>query len=52
MTENVENLILEHLRAMRTDITALRSEMGEVKQRLSHVETILVRIVRDDADAL
>lgn len=31
MTDNVENLVLEHLRALRAD-------MGEVKQRLSSLD--------------
>jgi hypothetical protein len=42
MNEEVENLILEHLRAMRTDIssmmeemTGIRSEMRAMKQHMA-----------------
>jgi predicted nucleic acid-binding Zn-ribbon protein len=35
MAENVENLILEHLRAIRSDVTAVCEDMRELKTRLS-----------------
>ena len=38
MTENVENLILEHLRAMRADIVEIKRDMHDVKIRLSTLE--------------
>jgi hypothetical protein len=38
MAENVENLILEHLRAVRSDIAALREDTREIKTRLIRIE--------------
>jgi ubiquinone biosynthesis protein UbiJ len=38
MTESVENLILEHLRAIRADVAAVREDVREIKQRLSSLE--------------
>ena len=38
MTESIDNLVLEHLRAMRADMTSLRDDVREVKNRLSTVE--------------
>ena len=36
--ENVENLILEHLRAIRSDVNGIRDDVREVKNRLANVE--------------
>ena len=42
MTENVENLILEHLRAIRNDVKEFREETKEefaaMKQRINSIE--------------
>lgn len=35
MTDNVENLILEHLRAIRADIGGIKEDVREIKQRLA-----------------
>jgi predicted nucleic acid-binding Zn-ribbon protein len=50
MPENVDNLILEHLRAMRSDITALRDDTREVKSRLTSLETAVSAMRREIAD--
>jgi len=43
MSENIENLVLEQLRALRSDILSFRSEnqsdLSEIKHRLSRVES-------------
>ena len=56
MTENVENLVLEHLRAMRSEIQTLRTEMHtefkDVKYRLSMLEVALSAVKRDQAESL
>ena len=36
--ENVDNIILEHLRAMRADISCIRGDISEVRQRLTGLE--------------
>ena len=48
--ENVENIILEHLRAMRTDISGIREDMQEVKQRLNSLEAGVGGLKRDSGD--
>jgi septal ring factor EnvC (AmiA/AmiB activator) len=50
MSENVENLILEHLRGMRSDISALRDDSREVKSRLASLETAVSAMRREIAD--
>jgi uncharacterized coiled-coil protein SlyX len=50
MTDDVENLILEHLRAIRGDITALRDDSREVKSRLTSLETAVAGMRRELAD--
>ena len=36
--ENVENIILEHLRAMRGDMTAIKDDMRELKGCMANLE--------------
>ena len=48
--ENVENLILEHLRSIRSDITGMRDDIREIKQRLSNLESGIGSLKRDTAD--
>ncbi|MHB1201252.1 MAG: hypothetical protein ACYCZ6_17220 [Polaromonas sp.] len=36
--ENVENIILEHLRAIRTDISAIKDDVRELKSRMTNLE--------------
>lgn len=38
MTENVEHLILEHLKALRGEFSAFKADMSEVKLRLTSLE--------------
>ena len=49
MTDNVENLVLEHLRALRSDSAETRGDLREIKARLSAMETSLARVGRDTA---
>ncbi|MDS4022156.1 MAG: hypothetical protein RKR03_16900 [Candidatus Competibacter sp.] len=41
MADNVENLILEHLRAIRADIGGIKDDVREIKQRLTSLEAVL-----------
>lgn len=45
----VDNIVLEHLRAIRADVGTLREDMGEVKQRLTNLEVGQAAIRRDIA---
>ncbi len=49
MTENIENLILEHLKKIQAEQTAARERDAEILTRLSSIENGLARISRDEA---
>jgi hypothetical protein len=49
MAENVENLVLEHLKKIQAEQTASRERDGEILNRLSHIESAIARITRDEA---
>jgi septal ring factor EnvC (AmiA/AmiB activator) len=50
MTEQTENLILEHLRAMRADIGAIKDDVREIKSRLTSLEAAVAGLRRDSAN--
>ena len=50
MADNVENLILEHLRLIRTDIGGIREGVREIKQRLTSLESALAGLRRDNVN--
>ncbi len=43
-------LILEHLRALRTDVAAMRDDVREVKSRLTRVERSIAAMYADKAE--
>ena len=51
MSDNVENLLLEHLKALRNDVSVLRTEMHDefrdLKHRVSSLEAAMVRLRGD-----
>ena len=47
--DNVDNLILEHLRAIRSDIGLLKDDTREIKTRLTRVEQGIAGLRRDSA---
>lgn len=49
MTENIENLILEHLKKIQAEQTAARERDAEILARLASIENGLARISRDEA---
>ena len=50
MADNIETLILDHLRANRTDIGGIKEDMREIKQRLTSLEAAVVGLRRDNAN--
>ena len=46
MADNIENLILEHLRAIRSDIGGLKDDVREIKQRLTSLEAAIAGLRR------
>ena len=53
MSENIENLVLEQLRALRSEIIAFRaenqSEFSEIKHRLSRVKSGIANMRGENA---
>ena len=49
VTDNIENLILEHLRAIRADVGQIKDDLATVKQRLTSVETQIAHLHGDNA---
>ena len=47
MTEKIENLILEQLRAIRAELASVKSDTQETRRRLSSKETSLARLSRE-----
>ncbi len=39
--ENVDNLIIEHLRAIRADVSAIKDDVGDVKNRMAVLEAAI-----------
>jgi len=48
MSENIENLVLEHLRALRTGQGNIEAALRELKQRLTGVESGIAGLRRDN----
>jgi septal ring factor EnvC (AmiA/AmiB activator) len=44
---STDNLIVEHLRAMRTEIAAVKSDTADTRQRVISVETSVVDMRRN-----
>ena len=50
MTKTTESLILEHMRAMRSDISDMREQNTDILKRLTSLETMVARMGRDLAE--
>ena len=47
MTENVENLIVEHLRHIRGRVDRIAEDVGDLKHRMSSLESAMVLVKRE-----
>ena len=47
MTDNVENLIIEHLKHIRGRVDRIAEDMTDVKLRLSSLESAMVHVKRE-----
>ena len=47
MTEGVENLIIEHLRHIRGRVDRIAEDMGDLKHRMSSLESAMVLVKRE-----
>ncbi|MDD5267637.1 MAG: hypothetical protein PHO08_10975 [Methylococcales bacterium] len=50
MADNIENLVLEQLRAIRADIASVKEDTREIKSRLIIVESGIASLRRDSGD--
>ena len=50
MTDNLDNIVLEHLRALRAGQDRIEAGLKEVKQRLTGVESGIAGLRRDNLD--
>lgn len=46
---NIENLLLEHMKKIQAEQSAARERDQEILSRLSHIESGLARITRDES---
>jgi len=49
MTENLESLILEHLRHIRGRVDGIAEDIGDLKHRMSSLEHSMVSVKREVA---
>lgn len=49
MAENVENLVIEHSRHIRSRVDQIADDMSDLKQRMSSLETSMVLVKREVA---
>jgi soluble cytochrome b562 len=49
MSSNIDNLTLEHLKKIQAEQTAARERDQEILTRLSHIESGIARITRDES---
>jgi len=42
MTENIENIVIEHLRTMRDELASIKEDTREIKERLTKIEEKIV----------
>ncbi len=47
MTDAVENLIIEHLRHIRGRVDRIAEDMGDIKHRMSSLESAMVLVKRE-----
>lgn len=50
MSEQIENLILEHLKKIQAEQSASRERDTEIMSRLANIESGLARITRDESN--
>ena len=48
MIENVENLIIEHLKALRGEVAAVKADTEEIKERLRSHDASIIELRRAD----
>lgn len=49
MSEQIENLIIEHLKIIRADMSSMKADMKEMTHRLGRIEVAVAGLRRDIA---
>jgi hypothetical protein len=49
MSEQIDNLILEHLKRLQSEMAEIGMDTAEIKSRLGSIESGVARIGRDEA---
>jgi hypothetical protein len=52
MAENIDNLILEHLKAIRLELAEVKADTGDMKSRMRGIEASLIDLRRNDLHEL
>jgi prefoldin subunit 5 len=47
MSDNIENLIIEHLKAIRAEVASVKTDTREIRSRISSMESSLARLSRE-----
>lgn len=48
MAENIDNIIIEHLKAIRVDIAEVKADTADIKQRLHSMDMSVIDLRRND----
>ena len=50
MTDNIENLLLEHLKRIQAELASSRERDAEMLTRLGRIEVNIARVARDESN--
>lgn len=50
MEDKIENLLLEHMKRIQAELAASRERDGEILARLSHIESGIAKLRRDESE--
>ena len=48
MTDQIDNMILEHLKAIRSELAEIKADTSDIKLRLHSVDTSVIELRRND----
>ena len=48
MTDPIDNIILEHLKAIRAELVEIKADTSDIKLRLHSVDTSVIELRRND----
>ena len=48
MPENIDNIIIEHLKALRAELAAVKADTEEIKERLRSHDASIIELRRSD----